>query len=281
MTISAKKIRQLFWHQQQLRPLGWLAVWVAIAFGYICFARFSYILTLSSKFGAVFWLPAGWVAAIAFRFGYPSLPGIFLGDIVFGFLFRDVSPLACLGISLSQVLMGVVICFLSQQWFKDSQRDIFLSLDNLSKFLIIMALAQGLHTVGAGLMIPLLLGFPEKIALLNWFIGGWGGAVVVAPFLLSWLQLSWRSQCQQIFKRESLLLMGLVVLIIWCINQQIIDLFATRPLAILLPLMLWSCLRFPPMVATFHYLWLTCLVIAIPRQSLIIPGTNSVAESVL
>jgi integral membrane sensor domain MASE1 len=134
---------------------------------------------------------------LAFKLGYKILPGIFVGEFVIGLLHHETAPLWFkIGVAFSQCLEGIAIVYLGPKWIKG--RDIFASVGNLTGFLGAAGVGELLHTLLGGFFLPLLMGELSAGKTWNWFIGGWGGALILAPVLLTWLTPDWRRDLREL-----------------------------------------------------------------------------------
>ncbi|MFM1842665.1 MAG: hypothetical protein RLZZ490_1402, partial [Cyanobacteriota bacterium] len=205
-----------------------------------------------------FWLPSGLVIALAFQRGYGVLPGIFLGEMAIGLFFHQGPLWMHVGVALSQCLQGVIVCWLAPRLMKS--KDIFISLPNLWGFLITAFIANTVHTLLGGWLIPHLAG--QEILAITWFIGGLSGIVVFAPVVLSWMATS-RTKFK--FHWLELTVLSLAALVgVNLLNWQMLADIRGLWLIVYTSFLFWGAFRFPPPIATVISLYLVELFCFIP-----------------
>jgi PAS domain S-box-containing protein len=241
-------------------PLGWVFLWLGTALGYVALGS----LCLSQlELDAVppFWLPTGLTTALALKLGYKILPGIVIGEFAIGLIYVQDAPLWVTAITaLSECQSGIAVIYLAPRWMK--ARDFFASVGNVAGFFGAAAVGEALHTLLAGFLVPLLAGMDSADLSLNWFIGGWGGALILAPVLLTWMTPAWRRDLRELRRPEFWLL---------TLKSQVFPALNARPGAALMPVMLWGAFRLGPPQATLINL---ILVVAILLQPSLIASSQ-------
>ncbi|MBJ7898386.1 MAG: PAS domain S-box protein, partial [Cyanobacteria bacterium RI_101] len=251
-------------------PLGWVFLWLSAALAYVVLGNLCLSQLELDNFVAAFWLPTGLTTALAFKLGYKILPGIFVGEFVIGLLHHETAPLWFkIGVAFSQCLEGIAIVYLGPKWIKG--RYIFASVGNLTGFLGAAGVGELLHTLLGGFFLPLLMGELSAGKTWNWFIGGWGGALILAPVLLTWLTPDWRRDLRELRRPEFWLLLTAVLGILLTLRSQVFTALNARPGAAMMPVMLWGAFRLgAPQAALINLV----LVVAILFQPSVIASSQ-------
>lgn len=244
-------------------PLGWLFLWLSAALGYVILGILCLSQLQLDNFVAAFWLPSGLTMALAFKFGYGVLPGVFVAEFIIGLLYNEAAPLWFkIGVACSQCLEGVAVIYLAPRWMKS--RDLFASVGNLAGFFGAVAVGEMLHTLLGGLLLPFLLGEFSAGKTWNWFIGGWSGALILAPVLLTWLTPQWRHNLRELRRLEFGLLLATTLITLLVLAGPVFPALNTRPGAAMMPLMLWGAFRLGPPQATLINLVLVMAILLQP-----------------
>jgi signal transduction histidine kinase/CheY-like chemotaxis protein len=238
-----------FVYFSNLHPMTWrhwLPIWLLTALVYVGLGKVSLALGAIGGVASPFWLPAGLVVALSLRLGLRALPGIFLGEWLVGMLFEPGPYWKDLILALGNVLEGGAVILLAPRLMRGS--DPFDALRNFfGLFGATLAGSLCNATLGTGALwqsglIPL---DAFGNVMLNWSIGDLGGALIVAPLLLSWARPDW-SEWRGVRLVEALLAAALVCVLTHAIFSDRLTL-PSAPLAfLLLPGLLWGAFRFDP-----------------------------------
>jgi len=181
------------------------------------------------------WLPTGLVCALALRWGWSVMPGLWLGSVL-GALLNQAMP--------SALAIGSLLCLdpfmvlLAARWLH--QRDVFHALPKLLVFLFACWLGGVLATVLAGVVPGGLAGMPPALSRMV-------GLFTMAPLVLAGLDASRREQLQD-FRRWDWWLLLAGVLLSWSLIQGgAIPLLRPTPMVVILPLLVMAAFRFQPL----------------------------------
>ena len=219
--------------------------------GSLAYAVLAMLSSLSHESGSpisVVWLPTGLLAALAMRSGFVAIPigllGSLLNDLSHGR--SDLSHGLLLG--LAQAATAAVVLLLAPRLM--GRADVLGSLRSLFGFLAAVVAASLCCTLIASLALPNLRDWSVDGGALTWWLSDVAGAVILTPLLLEWIGRNSETRLCELRKPEFALLLLLSLLAALLINQSGIRLLSLRPLALLLPLMLWASFRFSPPAAT-------------------------------
>ena len=244
--------------------LGWVLLWLGAVLGYIALGMLCLSQLQLDNFVAAFWLPSGLNTALAFKFGYGVLPGIFVAEFVIGWLYNDGASFWIMAsTAVSQCLESAAVVYFAPRWMKG--RDLFASIENLGGFLGAAAVGQVFHTLLGGLLLPLLMGTASAGKAWNWFIGGWSGALILAPVLLTWLTPEWRRDLRELRRPEFWLLLTGALGVLLSLRSQVFPALNARPGAAMMPVMLWGAFRLGPPQAALINLVLVLAILFDPR----------------
>jgi PAS domain S-box-containing protein len=231
-------------------PLPLIARILLLAVVYFAAAKLGLSLaTLHSNVTPV-WPPTGLAIAALLMFGRRVWPGIFLGALLTN-ITTNIPAGAAFGIAVGNTLEAVVALWLLQhvgRW-----RNSFDSVGDVMRFVGCAAILAPMVSATVG-SLSLCLGLQAEWARfwplwLTWWIGDGFGALIVAPFVLSWrspgeLNTGHRGEITVL-----LLLHLLVVMIVF--GGWFPGPVKTYPLAYLsLPFLLWAALKFDLRIVT-------------------------------
>lgn len=211
------------------------------------------------------WLPAGLADALALRVGFWALPVPILGCLLSHLAAGDSFSAPVVWIALGHACGLALLVLVAPRWMRGL--DLFASLGNLLGFLGAAALAAALSTTIAAVGSPNLRDWSQQGDALGWWGGDLSGAIVLAPALLSWLGRSAAPRLRELRRPEFVLLLLSCLLAALISSQGVIRLLALRPQAVVVPLMIWSGLRFSPAAATLANTLLVLTLAELPDQS--------------
>ena len=213
----------------------------------ICYGAFARVCLGLGTIGGTaspFWLPSGLVISLPLVFGFRALPGIFLSQFLFSATFEPGPEWKHLMLALGNVLEGATVGYVAPKMMHGQNP--LASIRNFGSFFT----AAGMGCIFNALLGSYALWLAGLIpfsaldnVMLNWGIGDLGGALIIAPLFFAWKSLEikeWEGYRQ--FEYLGLLLITCGISYIVFLGKLA---FFTAPLAfILLPLLLWSALRF-------------------------------------
>jgi PAS domain S-box-containing protein len=232
--------------RSQLAPIG-LSLIVAIVY----FAGAELGLSLASLHENVtpVWPPTGIAIAALLIFGPRVLPGVFLGALAANLSTSLPIPFT-FGIATGNTLEALAAWFLlrqSKRW-----RNSFDSVGEVLTFVVYAAVLATLVSATMG-SLSVYFGDPKQDDFwslwLTWWMGDGFGALIVAPFILSW-SMSRKIDGEDMPEITSLFVLLIIVVLIvfggWFPGP-----IKTYPLAYLsLPCLLWAALRFDQRIVT-------------------------------
>jgi PAS domain S-box-containing protein len=232
--------------RSQLAPIG-LSLIVAIVY----FAGAELGLSLASLHENVtpVWPPTGIAIAALLIFGPRVLPGVFLGALAANLSTSLPIPFT-FGIATGNTLEALAAWFLlrqSKRW-----RNSFDSVGEVLTFVVYAAVLATLVSATMG-SLSVYFGDPKQDDFwslwLTWWMGNGFGALIVAPFILSW-SMSRKIDGEDMPEITSLFVLLIIVVLIvfggWFPGP-----IKTYPLAYLsLPCLLWAALRFDQRIVT-------------------------------
>ncbi|MEB3228157.1 MAG: PAS domain S-box protein [Synechocystis sp.] len=226
--------------------MGQIGRTVAIAIGYLLLGILSLTQLHVNHYVAGFWLPSGFVVALALQRGYGVLPGIFLGEMAIATIFNQGPLWMRVGVAVSQCLQGAIVYGLAPRLMKG--KDIFASLTNLWGFLVAVLIAGTVQTLIGGWLIPSLAG--KDIMTMTWFIGGFSGIVVFAPLMLSWMSVPTPISQLKFRRLEFVVLLVAALVGIRLVNWDGLADIRGFWLIVYTSFLFWGAFRFPSPIAT-------------------------------
>lgn len=229
-------------------PLIVLILFVAIVY----FAGAELGLSLASLHTNVtaVWPPTGIAIASMLIFGRKIWPGIFVGALGANLLTAIPIP-AAFGIATGNTLEALVACFLLQRvtnWQKSLE-----SVADVMRFVVSTALLAPIVSATIGSLSLCIAGAAEWIRFftlwVTWWMGDGFGALIVAPFLLSWSSL--RRLNRKDLPEIAVLFVLLLTVVLIVFGGWFPGPIKTYPLAYLcLPFLLWAALKFDQRIVT-------------------------------
>ncbi len=178
LNIRQSRVRAYLWYCVQI---------VIIAIVYVVAAKLGLSLAFSTKQVTTVWPPTGIALAVLFLFGLRLWPGVMIGAF-FANLFTAEPPLVALSIAIGNTLEAVIGSYCLKFWFK-----IRPELDRNIDVLAIIVGAFFCTAISATIGVTSLIvgGLASQTNFWPvwsvWWVGDMLGALVVAPFILSWL----------------------------------------------------------------------------------------------
>lgn len=229
-----------------------------LAFVYIISAKLGLLLAFEPSDISPVWPPTGLALAAILGGGFRLWPGILIGSFLAGFFQSPSIPLS-LSIAIGNTLGTLAACYIilrfasSRPFFKTSHTSIF----------IIALFGSTMISAFIGITSLLVAGFVEPADFLllwkTWWVGDFIGGLVITPFLLTWyclpkIPLTKKQQ----FEAALLLFSTLCVVSIAFSHWSRFDIFNELMIFALLPILVWSILRFH-----YHGATLVVMIIAI------------------
>jgi signal transduction histidine kinase/integral membrane sensor domain MASE1 len=230
-----------------MRPWRWtdLAVMLALAAIYFVAARIGLRLAFVAEQVTVVWPPTGIALAAILVFGMRIWPGIYLGAFITNVTVNATAP-AALGMALGNTLEAVTGAWLLQRVAFDNSlgriKDVF-------AFVVFGVLLATTVSATLGPISLCLARVQHWSAYWNlwmvWWLGDAVGALVVAPFVLTWASERFDRRDSDTVVEATALLLALLT-----IGSVVFGIFfpgvtADHPLEYaVFPLVIWAALRF-------------------------------------
>ena len=224
---------------------------LGLAAAYFVAGKFGLSLALVNTSTTAVWPPTGIALAALLLMGHRVWPGIALGAFLVNVTTTADVP-SSVGIAIGNTLEAIVGAHLVNAFANGSRA--FERPQDVFKFAFLAALLSTVvsATIGtvslrlAGLAVPANLG----AVWFTWWLGDAGGALVVAPALLTWARFDFRELTSRVLERAGLLtavvLTG-VLLFVWneplAMNRDPIEFLS-------LPVFIWAAYRFGPRETT-------------------------------
>jgi diguanylate cyclase (GGDEF)-like protein len=200
------------------------------------------------------WLPSGLVCALAFRWGWSVMPGLWLGSVLGAMQVQAMPGALALGSVLS--VEPLMVLLLAARW--RGQREVFHAIPKLLLFVLACWLGGMVATLLAGVLPD---GLADAIPPLNSRLAG---QLTMAPLLLAVLDAK-RAEHVQDFRRWDWWLIVAGVLLGWSLVQGgVTPLLRTTPMVPILPLMVMAAFRFQPLGVTVILLVVALVELWIP-----------------
>ena len=231
-------------------PLPLIARILLLALVYFAAAKLGLSLaTLHSNVTPI-WPPTGIAIASLLIFGRTVWPGVFLGALVTNLL-TDIPAGSAVGIAIGNTLEAVVAFWLLERVAR--WRNTFDSVGDVIGFVGCAAILAPLVSATIGSLSLCSGGAAEWSNFwylwLTWWIGDGFGALIVAPFILSWRLPGQLNSGHRLEIAVLLLLHLLVVMVVF--GGWFPGSVKTYPLAYLsLPFLLWAALKFDSRIVT-------------------------------
>ena len=232
------------------RPVPLIARITLLALVYFAAAKLGLSLAALHSNVTPIWPPTGIAIAALLIFGRRVWPGIFLGALAVNVL-TDIPVGSAFGIAVGNTLEAVVAVWLLQRVAR--WRNSLDSVADVMRFVGCAAILAPMVSATVG-TISLCLGGAAEWAhfwsfWLTWWIGDGFGALIVAPFILSW---RWPGELKAEHGVEIAVLLILHLLVVMIVfGGWFPGPVKTYPLAYLsLPFLLWAALKFDLRIVT-------------------------------
>jgi signal transduction histidine kinase len=222
----------------------YLAGVLVLGVAYYGAAKIGQTLRYTASVAAI-WPPAGLGIAALYLYGLRWWPGVFLGEVLVNTELLFDNPAFPIGSLIGQQT-GNMLEIIVGAWLLRRLIGPRAALDRASQvggMIVAAGVATAISaTVGT---VSLLAGDVIQAHEVptfwrTWFLGDTAGALVVLPFVLTWLQ-SPRKSARRMCTPEGVLLVGFVVLL------SIVAVSAEAPLTYLIfPALIWAAFRFGP-----------------------------------
>lgn len=232
------------------RPLPLIARILLLALVYFAAAELGLSLAALHSNVTPVWPPTGIAIAAVVIFGLRVWPGVFLGALATNVL-TNIPVGSAIGIAVGNTLEAVVAFWLLQRvagW-----RNSLDSVADVMRFVGCAAILAPVVSATVGSLSLCLGGAAEWAGFgslwMTWWIGDGFGALIVAPFILSW---RWPSELNKEHGLEIAVLLLLHLLVVMIVfGGWFPGPVKTYPLAYLsLPFLLWAALKFDLRIVT-------------------------------
>ncbi|MBI3306789.1 MAG: MASE1 domain-containing protein [Candidatus Omnitrophica bacterium] len=173
-------IRRFFTH---------LAIILVLATVYFFAGKFGLSLAFVHKSSSAVWPPTGIALAAVFLLGYRVWPGIFVGAFLVN-LFTEGTILTSLGIATGNTLEAVAAVFLIQYFIKS--RHLFERARHVFQYVVLACWVSPVISATFGVTTLSLAGFAKwpyyGLIWSTWWLGDMVSALIIAPFLIIWIQ---------------------------------------------------------------------------------------------
>ncbi|PKI14878.1 bifunctional diguanylate cyclase/phosphodiesterase [Colwellia sp. 12G3] len=239
---------------------------ITLALIYVISAKIGLLFVFEQANTSPIWPATGIAIAAILIGGFRLWPGIFIGaflvnlSVSFSFL---LSVSVAVGNTLEAVSAGYLILRFSsaKPFSKTTETAVFI--------LAIFAASLISASIGIGSLLVADVITQERFLLLweTWWIGDFVGGVIVAPFILTWYHLPKNSFTKNQLLEAILILTTTLGIVSLVFGQWImLDLYKELMMFFLLPIIVWSSLR-------FHHHGVTLVVIVIAIAAII--GTKN------
>ena len=232
------------------RPVPLIARIILLALVYFAAAKLGLSLAALHSNVTPIWPPTGIAIASLLIFGRRVWPGIFVGALAVNVL-TDIPVGSAVGIAVGNTLEAVVAVWLLQRIAR--WRNSFDSVADVMRFVGCAAILAPMVSATIGNLSLRLGGAAEWATFwpfwLTWWIGDGFGALIVAPFILSW-RLPGELKAEHGVEIAVLLILHLLV-VMMVFGGWFPGPVKTYPLAYLsLPFLLWAALKFDLRIVT-------------------------------
>jgi len=231
---------------------------VLLAAVYYAAAKLGFTLTDIAKQVTAVWPPTGIALAAVLLWGPRVWPGIMLGALLANAT-ADEPLVTALGISIGNTLEALVGAWLLQRYA--GQGPYLKSVKGVFGLILCAATVSTIISATIGTLSLCLGGVQPKESFAAlwfvWWLGDAGGALIVAPFLLAWLQGTYVwPPLHKALEGLTLALITLASLAIVFVKPSIVSL--VRPyLYIIFPVIIWAGIRFTERTVTLITLVIT------------------------
>ena len=232
------------------RPVPLIARTILLALVYFAAAKLGLSLAALHSNVTPIWPPTGIAIASLLIFGSRVWPGIFVGALAVNVL-TDIPVGSAVGIAVGNTLEAVVAVWLLQRVAR--WRNSLDSVADVMRFVGCAAILAPMVSATIGNLSLRLGGAAEWATFwpywLTWWIGDGFGALIVAPFILSW-RLPGELKAEDGVEIAVLLILHLLV-VMMIFGGWFPGPVKTYPLAYLsLPFLLWAALKFDLRIVT-------------------------------
>ena len=231
------------------RPVPLIARIILLAVVYFAAAKLGLSLAALHSNVTPVWPPTGIAIAALLIFGRRVWPGVIIGALAVNLL-TGIPAGSAIGIAIGNTLEAVIAVWLLQRVGWRNSLD---SVADVMRFVACAAIVAPVASATIGSFSLCLGGAAEWATFwsfwLTWWIGDGFGALIVAPFILSWQSPGHLNRGHGIEIAVLLLLHLLVVMIVF--GGWFPGPVKTYPLAYLsLPFLLWAALKFDLRIVT-------------------------------
>ena len=221
---------------------------VVVAIVYLAAAKLGLSLAFLHVSVSPIWPPSGIAIAAVLLFGHRVLPGILVAALVAN-LGTGEPVVTATGIAIGNTLEAASAAFLLHRFV--GNRSPLNSPRDVLRFVLIAGVfspALGATIGNASLCLGGAADWRNFGSLwLTWWLGDGSGALIVAPFLLSWIEEPYRRWSRRSLLEAALLLFLLSVVAFTVFGGSLLPRVVNYPVGHLtIPFLLWAALRFGP-----------------------------------
>src|SRR5882724_4891174 len=230
---------------REFKPKG-LVLYLGLTVVYFVAGKLALNLALLNSSASAVWPCTGIALAALLIFGYRLWPAIFAAAFLVNFSTAG-TVLTSLGIATGNTFEALAGCYLVARFA--AGRNAFQRSQTIFKFILLAGMVSTAISASIGcatLVLGGLAGWSDFFSIwLTWWLGDGVGAIIVAPFILLWIEepsLSWSRR--QIFELVSLFL-GLLCTAWFVFGNGFHSVVKNYPFEYLcFPFLVWAAFRF-------------------------------------
>src|SRR5256886_7208114 len=236
-------------HRKNHRWLADLVMLLIVATVSFLAAKLGLSLAFLNASVSPVWPPTGVAIAVVFWLGYRAVPGVFLGALLANSLLTNVPFATTSGIAIGNTLEAIIAVYLLRRFV--GSRIPFNRVMDVLKFLLFAVIFSTAISATIGTL-SLCLGGAATWSnfgwlWLTWWSGDGVGALVVAPLILTWLDIPTERWSGRRWVEGAALLLALWILSATIYTDLFLRSAAGRPWGhVTIPLLLWAAFRFGP-----------------------------------
>ena len=242
------------------RYLGLLGL---VSLAYFLAANLGLLLASAHTNVSPVWPPTGIAIAALLIFGRRLWPAVLIGALAAN-LWTEVSTPVAVGIAIGNTLEALAASYLLQ--YKISLDDFLSSIKSVLKFVLFAVLISPMVSATIGTLSLFLGGEAQWSELgrlwVTWWLGDGFGALIVAPFILSW-----DARSRDPLSSKTILEGGVLLLLLFLVSMVVFGGWIPGsdkryPIAHLcLPFLVWAALRFDQRAMTSAILLLSSVAV--------------------
>ena len=225
-----------------------------VALAYFVSGRLGLAIPYIGSHITLIWLPTGIAVAALMRWGYRCWPGIFLGAFAINF-FIDSAPLLDLGIALGNTLAPLLVVWLLRRQKFQTTFERAYDIPLLVTAAAIGMLFSASGGVGSLVLFKVLPMQDAGAAWLSWWAGDFTGVLLAAPLLFNISRAELKKLWAQ--RVEFVVWSSIMLAISWGVFflNNSVNSHSLSLTFMILPLIVWSAMRFGVMGSSLGVLW--------------------------